>query len=101
MPQVERLAVVCLAALGAGSSLRAAQPQPAVVGALSASERALVDKYCVTCHNQKIKTAGLTLDNKDLEHVAEGAEVWEKVIRKVRGGMMPPQGMPRPGQATL
>ncbi len=62
--------------------------------------RALLDKYCVTCHNQKAKTAGLMLDKMDVDHAPEGAEVWEKVIRKLKGGMMPPQGMPRPDQAA-
>jgi len=50
----------------------------------------------VVCHNQRAKTAGLMLDKMDLNHIADGAEVWEKVVRKLRGGMMPPVGMPRP-----
>ena len=73
------------------------------VGAAAQSispNRALLDKYCVTCHNQRLKTAGLMLDKMDVEHVAAGAEVWEKVVRKVKGGMMPPQGMPRPDQTA-
>ena len=60
------------------------------------SPRAIVDKYCVTCHNQQLKTAGLLLDQMDIEHVATRADVWEKVIRKVGTGEMPPKGMPRP-----
>jgi hypothetical protein len=64
-------------------------------------QRALLDRYCVTCHNQKLKTGGLMLDRIDLDKPAEGAEAWEKVIRQLRGGMMPPQGMPRPDKATL
>lgn len=75
---------------------------PAPAAALSpAAERALLDKYCVTCHNEKLKTGGLMLDKMDVEHVGDGAEVWEKVVRKIHGRMMPPQGMPRPDQATL
>ena len=66
-----------------------------------AAERALLDKYCVTCHNEKTKTAGLMLDKMDVEHIGTGAETWEKVVRKIHGGTMPPQGMPRPDQATL
>ena len=96
--------IAVMIVFGSGSNIsRAAQPQQSSGSgfAPAAPQRALVDKYCVTCHNQKIKTAGLTLDNKDLDRVADGAEIWEKVIRKVRGGMMPPQGMPRPDQATL
>jgi len=63
--------------------------------------RALVDKYCVPCHNQRTKTADLTLDTVDTTNIPAGAEVWEKVIRKVRAGMMPPAGMPKPPQAEL
>jgi mono/diheme cytochrome c family protein len=65
-----------------------------------ASPRAVIDKYCVTCHNEKLKTAGLMLDKLDVEHVADGAEVWEKVVRKLRTHEMPPPGRPRPDQAT-
>src|SRR6266699_349365 len=62
--------------------------------------RALLDQYCVTCHNEKLKTAGLTLDRMDPSHVAADLEAWEKVVRKLRAGMMPPQGMPRPNAAA-
>jgi hypothetical protein len=63
-------------------------------------ERAVVEQYCVTCHNQKLKTAGLMLDALDLAPVAEHTEQWEKVVRKLRAGMMPPAGLPRPNAAT-
>jgi len=63
-------------------------------------ERAVVEQYCVTCHNQKLKTAGLMLDALDLAPVAEHSEQWEKVVRKLRAGMMPPAGLPRPNAAT-
>src|ERR1700687_2949786 len=66
----------------------------------SQSQRALLNRYCVTCHNEKLKTAGLMLDKMDVERASEGAEVWEKVIRKVRTGAMPPVGMPRPDKAA-
>src|SRR5262249_20173588 len=49
---------------------------------------------------EKLKTAGLMLDKMDPERVAENKEGWEKVVRKLRAGMMPPQGMPRPDAAT-
>ena len=62
--------------------------------------RALLDRYCITCHNEKLRTAGLTLDTIDVTHVSAGAEVWEKAIRKLRMGAMPPPGRPRPDQAT-
>jgi mono/diheme cytochrome c family protein len=76
-------------------ALRAQTAQPA-----AAELRATLDRYCVTCHNQRAKTAGLMLDQLDLAHAAENADAWEKVIRKVRVGMMPPQGAPRPDQAA-
>ena len=62
---------------------------------------ALLDQYCVTCHSQKLKTGGLSLQGADLTDVPKGAETWEKVIRKLRVGAMPPQGMPRPDKASL
>ena len=55
----------------------------------------------MTCHNQRAKTANLTFDTMDLAHLAGDAEVWEKVVRKLRGGMMPPPGVPRPDQAAV
>jgi hypothetical protein len=64
------------------------------------STRAALDQYCVTCHNQKLKTAGLALDTMDPAHVTQNTEAWEKVVRKLRAGMMPPQGMPRPNAAS-
>jgi len=72
---------------------------PQVAGSASA-QRELLDKYCVTCHNSKVKTGGLALDKLDLAHVGENAEVWEKAVRKVRAGMMPPLGLPRPTPAA-
>jgi hypothetical protein len=64
------------------------------------SQREVLDKYCVTCHNQRLKTGGLTLDTMDLGKIPAQAEVWEKVIRKLRSGTMPPAGIPRPDAAT-
>ena len=65
------------------------------------NQRQLVQQYCVTCHSERAKTGGLVLENLDPQDTAATAEIWEKVVRKVRGGMMPPQGMPRPDAATL
>ena len=61
--------------------------------------QALVKKYCVTCHNARTKTGGLSLEGLDPAAAASHADVWEKVVMKLRGGMMPPQGMPRPDEA--
>ncbi|MBZ5673567.1 MAG: DUF1592 domain-containing protein [Acidobacteriia bacterium] len=60
----------------------------------------LVNKYCVSCHNQKLKTANLMLDRADSVQVANSAQAWEKVIVKLRSRAMPPPGMPRPDNAT-
>ncbi|HLH31183.1 MAG TPA: DUF1587 domain-containing protein, partial [Terriglobia bacterium] len=79
------------------SAVPAQTPAPAASSSsASAPYRALLNQYCVTCHNERAKTAGLMLDKMDLDHVGEGAETWEKVVRKLRGGMMPPTGRPRP-----
>ncbi len=61
-----------------------------------AAQQALLNKYCITCHSTKLKTGGLSLQDVSLENTAANAETWEKVIRKLRTGSMPPQGMPRP-----
>src|SRR6185503_2618091 len=66
-----------------------------------APERALINQYCVGCHNEKTKTAELTLDKLDIDRPGDNAEKWEKVVRKVRAGMMPPSGMPRPDRSAL
>jgi len=63
--------------------------------------QALLNQYCVTCHNTKLKTGGLELDKLDLHRVAPNAETWEKVARKLRAGMMPPAGAPRPDRHAL
>ena len=64
-----------------------------------AAERALLDQYCVVCHNDKLKTANLSLQSADINSVGDHPEIWEPVIRKMRAGMMPPPGMPRPSIA--
>ena len=64
------------------------------------TDRATIDRYCVTCHNGRTRTGGLALDTLDVTRVAADAETWEKVVRKMRGRMMPPPGLPRPDEAT-
>ena len=63
--------------------------------------RALLDTYCVTCHNQRAKTAGLTFDTMDLAHPEKDIAIWEKAVRKLQGGMMPPPERRRPDQASV
>ncbi|MBM3777965.1 MAG: DUF1592 domain-containing protein [Acidimicrobiia bacterium] len=96
---------ICIASGAAGLRVAAQEPgrpdgSPSGAAAVS-SPRAIVDTYCVTCHNQRLKTGGLVLDTVDIDDVSEGAPVWEKVVRKLRGGAMPPVGMPRPDARTL
>ena len=62
--------------------------------------RSVLTQYCITCHNQRAKTAGLSLETMDLSAIGRDAETWEKVVRKLRSGMMPPQGAPHPDDAT-
>jgi mono/diheme cytochrome c family protein len=91
--------LLLLALLGAGfATAVTAAPQQAgkQAPATSNPNRALVDRYCVGCHNQRLKTAKLELDVLDLTHPEKDALTWERAIRKLRGGMMPPPGAPRP-----
>jgi mono/diheme cytochrome c family protein len=78
---------------------------PAATG--TAAHRAVLDQYCGACHSQRAKTAKvdsamrLTLDDLDLAKVGENAHVWEKVVRKMRAGLMPPTNARRPDRATM
>ena len=78
----------------------AGRSQNRVPASGSAAYKALVDEYCVTCHNDRSKTGGLSLQGRDFVNVARDAEVWEKVVRKLAGDFMPPPGRPRPDNAT-
>jgi cytochrome c551/c552 len=73
----------------------------AVVVMSAQNQQAVLTQYCVTCHNAKLQTGGLALDKLDLQHVDVNAETWEKVVRKLRAGLMPPAGAPRPDRHTL
>ena len=74
---------------------------PAPASSSPTPSRALLDTYCSGCHNQRTKTAGLALDTLDIANVAEHTEIWEEVVRKLRGGLMPPAGVRRPPQADV
>src|SRR5579864_4520816 len=96
-----RVIVGFIIMLAGDTCLQAARQEPSSPSPSPAStQRTLLNRYCVTCHNEKLKTAGLMLDKMDVEHVSEGAEVWEKVVRKLRTYAMPPVGMPRPDKAA-
>src|SRR6185503_19614734 len=95
--------IVCLgiqarpSAQQSAAPVKSAQSPPPTGGVTAASShRQTVDRYCVTCHNQRLVTAGLKLDEADVARPGDGAELWEKVVRKLRTGMMPPPNMPQP-----
>jgi len=71
------------------------------VVAAQTPERTFLNQYCVGCHNEKLKTAGLMLDRMDPASVGGSPETWEKVVRKLRAGMMPPAGATRPDRAAI
>ena len=84
-----------------GPQAAPAQTVAAAPDSSPASFRPVVDKYCISCHNERLKTGGLVLEGLDLANVPAHADVWEKAIRKLKGNMMPPAGAPRPEAATL
>ena len=75
-------------------------PRP-VAAQAAPSTHPLLDRYCVTCHNDRLQTGGLSLEQVDVGEVGANAEVLEKVVRKLRDGLMPPAGRPRPGVAAV
>jgi mono/diheme cytochrome c family protein len=78
------------------------QPERTGAGAAQAApSRALLDQYCVACHNDRLKQGNLVLTDVDVADLDRNAALLEKVARKLRGGTMPPEGRPRPDQATL
>src|SRR5262249_12635476 len=119
---VQRLAAIASAALllvvvatqrQPASAQAAAQPpaatpaaQPTADAKNVSAQRALLDRYCVSCHNTKAKGTGqeaarkLTLDDVDVNRVSDHPEIWETVVRKLRAGMMPPPSSRRPDKAT-
>ncbi len=88
-----------LAASGQPQIAAAQTPEPAAP-ASAESVRAALDGFCVRCHNDRLRTAGLALDAHDLAEVGADAETWERVIVKLRSRTMPPAGSPRPAEAT-
>lgn len=105
--QRKTLSVAMLAALAAAGlalSPRAQSQQTAAKQAKAApadAHRQLVNTYCLGCHSARVRSGNLALEGLSLDNVAQNADVWEKVIRKLHGGQMPPQGMPRPQAAAV
>ncbi len=87
--------VVAPIAVGRTQQQSAVLPPPA-----PSPERAAVNRYCVGCHNNQLKTAGLELDTIGAQSLSAHQEAWEKVVRKLRSRYMPPPGMPRPDEHT-
>ena len=83
------LALMISAFVGYSQSMRS-QSAPAQ------SPKLFLTQYCTVCHNEKTQAGGLLLDKMDIAHVGGEAETWEKVVRKLRAGMMPPAGARRP-----
>jgi len=87
-------------AFGIGPSIGAQQPVAPDSSSSALTYRATVTKYCVTCHNDRTKTGGLALDTMDFDNIPAGAAVWEKSLKKMRVGMMPPPAAAQPDAAT-
>src|SRR5438132_13956430 len=86
------LAAICCLEVAGQEPTNSVPPSPS-------APAALLNRYCVTCHNDKLHTADLKLDRMDIENAGKDPEVWEKVVRKLRTGAMPPAGVPRPDAA--
>ncbi len=91
-----RLLPALLAVLAVAGPVAAQSPAPG-------SQKALIDKYCVTCHNERNKgrTANLSLDKVDIDHIGANPELGEKILRKIKSGSMPPPGSPKPERPVL
>jgi mono/diheme cytochrome c family protein len=101
---MKRVLSICalsvFAVLGVGSQTAGVQrPAASATTQTAAAQQALVQQYCVTCHNERAKQGGLSLENQDLAAAAGNPELWEKVVRKLRAGVMPPPGARRPSLA--
>jgi mono/diheme cytochrome c family protein len=97
---VVSIVALAMAPMGVANAY-AQQATPKAVNASEAAEkRALLDKYCVGCHNARVQNGKMRLDNADVTKVGDNGETWERVVRKVRGGVMPPPGAPRPDKAS-
>ena len=95
--------MVLAAAAAGGVALPVGAAQTSASGDRAAgvtNQRAFVTKYCGGCHNQRVKAGDLALDVLDITRVGDAPETWEKVVRKLRAGLMPPVGWPRSDEAT-
>jgi len=88
----------CVLARGAAAQVAVGAAPDAAAG--EGAPRAVLQQYCFSCHNERREVGGLALDALDMADVAERADVWEKVVRKLRTGAMPPAGRPQPGKTA-
>jgi Protein of unknown function (DUF1592)/Protein of unknown function (DUF1588)/Protein of unknown function (DUF1587)/Protein of unknown function (DUF1595)/Protein of unknown function (DUF1585) len=97
------LAVTCLVVISDLVFLqtRMAGQTPAQSTIAADPHGAMLRTYCLGCHNARLKTAGVMFDSMDLAHPTANADVWEKVLRRLRGRLMPPPGSPQPPQADI
>jgi mono/diheme cytochrome c family protein len=95
--------LLLLLSVGSPLAIEAARAASPTVpsGVDEATRKVLVQKYCVGCHNSRTKSGGLALDGVDFRDIGRDAETFEKVVRKVSAGMMPPRGLPRPDRADM
>ena len=92
--------VSALSAAPPGATPQApANPAPQAAG--NTAPQAVLDRYCVTCHSDRTRAGGLALEKRTVADASSDPQIWEKVIRKVETGMMPPSGAPRPERASL
>src|SRR5262245_33418110 len=92
--------VATISATLAADQSNSQAPRATTPAAAPTPARELVTTYCVSCHNERVKTANLMLDTADANQVANSAEEWEKVIVKLRSHAMPPPGLRRPDNVT-
>src|SRR3982074_2865080 len=95
-----------LAASGSAQARAATTQRKTVVNAANSTsaplppERALLNRYCPGCHNPRVKSGNFVLDGLDVSRVGDNPDAWEKVVRKLRGGVMPPPKQPRPDETA-
>ena len=82
------------------STMRSQSPSAVVPPAGNGTPQAALNRYCLGCHNDKVKTADISLAGTDIANVAANTDLWERVLRKLEGRQMPPIGRPRPDDAT-
>ncbi len=86
------VSVAAIALVVYGQTASSGRKQPSNAATSLVDSREVLNQYCVYCHNNRMRSGGLALDTLDPAHVDERPETWEKVVRKLRAGMMPPSG---------